>query len=208
MNFSVFQKVRTSKVGTALRTSLVAFGAILVTGCGTTPTVPVNYSPSSVLSASGALKITDFTYLPAQPTPANAPAPADKKPRKAVARNQIRNTAMGNIFIDRDVNVFVRDAVFAELRFVGIKTDGTGTVLRGEIEEFLIDDLGYSIDWTLRIRYELLDTGNMTPVYQSVKSTQRNTAKFANVFGALNETIKLNAEELIKDQAFLTAIKQ
>ena len=114
---------------------------------------------------------------------------------------------MGNIFIDRDVNVFIRDAVFAELRFVGVKTDGTRVVLRGDIEEFLIDDLGYSVDWTLRLRYQLLDAGTQQPVYQAVKNTQRNTAKFANVFGALNETIKLNAEELMKDEAFLAAIK-
>jgi uncharacterized lipoprotein len=208
MRLSISHMSRMLTVGAALRAALVLCAAVLITGCGTTPAVPVNYSPSSVLSASGSLKITDFTYLPAEPVAANAPAPADKKPRKPVARNQIRNTAIGNVFIDRDVNIFVRDAVFAELRFVGIKTDGTGTVLRGQIEEFLIDDLGYSIDWTLRVRYELLNAGNNTPVYQSVKNTQRNTAKFANVFGALNETIKLNAEELIKDQAFLAAIKQ
>ncbi len=203
---SLFSKARSS-----LQVFVVALGAALLAGC-TTPPIPVNYSPSSVLSASGTLKISDFAYLPAQAPTADATG-ADttkkqKSKKKVVAKNQIRNTAIGDIMIDRDVAVFVRDAVFAELRFVGIKTDSSATVLHGQIEEFLIDDLGYSIDWTLRVKYELVTAGSTTPVYTSVKNTQRNTAKFANVFGALNETIKLNAEELIKDQAFLAAIKQ
>ena len=65
---------------------------------------------------------------------------------------------MGEIKIDRDVKVLIRDAVFSELRFVGIKTNDPSKVLSGEIEEFLIDDLGYSIDWTLRIKYLVTDT--------------------------------------------------
>lgn len=208
---------RAPSIASLLRASLGAFGALLIAGCGTAPPIPINYAPSSVLSASGTLQISDFVYEPALPAAPTATAPEKKleknsgrkvASKKKVASNQIRNTAMGNIFIDRDVNVFVRDAVFAELRFVGVKTDGARPVLRGHIEEFLIDDLGYSVDWTLRVRYELLGADGSAPIYQSVKNTQRNTAKFANVFGAMNETVKLNAEELIKDPAFLAAIKQ
>ena len=100
----------------------------------------------------------------------------------------------------------MRDAVFAELRFVGVKVGSEGNVLTGEIQEFLIDDLGYSVDWTLRIRYVVKDAAGQV-LFDQVKTTERNTNKFANVFGALNETIKLNAEELLKDPAFAAAIK-
>lgn len=177
----------------------MAVASAVLTGCATAP-IPVNYAPSSVLSASGSLlKVNDFSYLPAErPPAANA---------SAVASNQIRNTALGSILIDRDVKVFVRDAVFAELRFVGIKTNGGRCELRGTIEDFLIDDLGYSIDWTLRIKYELTDPTSQKPLYAAVKSTTRKTAKGPNVFGALNETIKLNAEELIKDPQFVQAVQ-
>jgi uncharacterized lipoprotein len=168
-------------------------------GCASMPTA-VNYSPSSVLNASGSLAVGEFEYLPAKPSPTEP----DRSP---VASNQIRNTAIGDIKIDRDVNVFVRDAVFSELRFVGIKINDGRRVLKGSIEEFLADDLGYSVDWTLRVRYELSDPAAKKVLYQSVKNTQRKTAKFGNVFGALNETIKLHAEELIKDAAFLKAIQ-
>jgi uncharacterized lipoprotein len=176
----------------------VAVVSAMLTGCATHP-VPVNYSPSSVLSASGSLKVTDFAYLPAE-----APATPTKA---AIASNQIRNTAIGDILIDRDVKVFVRDAVFAELRFVGVKTNVGRCELKGTIEDFLIDDLGYSIDWLLRVKYELIESATKKPAYATVKNVTRKTAKGLNPFGALNEIVKLNVEELIKDPEFIKAIQ-
>lgn len=167
---------------------------VALSGCASAP-VPVNYAPSSVKTATGSLSVSEFKYLPAEPTAV-----------KPVPSNLIRNTAMGEIKIDRDVKVLIRDAVFSELRFVGIKTNDPSKVLSGEIEEFLIDDLGYSIDWTLRIKYLVTDTTSQKVVFESVKNTQRKTAKFANPFGALNETIKLNVESLMDDADFLKAV--
>ena len=174
--------------------SISLLSALLLSACATAP-LPVNYAPSSVKSAEGSLSVSDFAYLPSKPNEA-----------KPIAPNQIRNTAMGEIKIDRDVSKFVRDAVFSELRFVGIKTNDSSKVLTGEIEEFFIDDLGYSIDWTLRIKYTLTDTSSERVLFSSTKNTQRNTNKFANVFGALNETIKINVEQLIDDADFAKAI--
>jgi len=193
--------------------SIACLGAILATGCATPP-VPINYAPSSVLTAAGAVKVGDFKYLPAESRSDPALQTTSKKTSKTqnktrtIAANQIRNTAIGSVIIDRDVRTLVRDAVFSELRFVGVKTESDKLTLKGDIEEFLIDDLGYSVDWTLRVRFELVDTASQQIIYQSVKNTQRKTAKFVNVFGALNETIKLNFEELIKDSDFLQKIKQ
>lgn len=173
---------------------------LVLSGCATQP-IPVNYAPSSIKSSAGSLSVSDFLYLPASP---NASKPYASK---MVATNQIRNTAMGAVMIDRDVSKFIRDAVFSELRVVGIKTNDSSKVLSGEIEEFLIDDLGYSIDWTLRIKYVLTETTSQKVVFSSIKNTQRKTAKFANVFGALNETIKVNIEELIDDVEFARATR-
>ncbi|PHV00548.1 hypothetical protein [Iodobacter sp. BJB302] len=175
--------------------SVAVVTTLALSGCATPP-IPVNYAPSSIKSAAGSLSVSDFSYFPSTPT-----AP------KVVASNQIRNTAMGEIKIDRDVSKFVRDAVFSELRVVGIKTNDSSKVLSGEVEEFLIDDLGYSVDWTLRIKYVLTDATSKKIVFSSTKNTQRNTAKFANVFGALNETIKINIEQLIDDANFVKAIQ-
>ena len=70
----------------------------------------------------------------------------------------------------------------------------------------MVDDLGYSVDWTLRIKYTLTDAVSKKVLFSAVKATQRKTAKFANAFGALNETIKINAEQLVDDADFSKAI--
>ena len=175
-------------------TLALALGVAGLSACAT-PTVPLNYAPSSVKSATGALSIGEFRYLPAEPTA-----------EKPIKPNRIRNTALGQVLVDREVRQFVRDAIFAELRFVGVSVNASSPILTGDIEEFLIDDLGYSVDWTLRVRYVLTDAVTKSTVYDSVKDVQRNTAKFSNVFGALNETVKLSAEQLLDDPAFLAAI--
>ena len=157
------------------------------TGC--VMTTPVNYAPSSVLSASGRVSVLDFAYMPAI--------------NGKVKPNQVRNTAIGSVLFEQNVGTLFRDAVFKELRFVGVKVDDQFRTLTGEIEEFLIDDLGYRIDWTVRVTYII--SGPVS--YKSTKEIKRRTAKFENPLGALNETIKLNIEELIKDPEFITAIK-
>jgi uncharacterized lipoprotein len=175
--------------------ALAALGLIVtLSGCVSAP-IPLNYSPSSVKTAAGSLSVGDFRYLPSETGAAKIQPP-----------DQIRNTAIGSIKIDKPVKVFVRDAVFAELRFVGIKTNDPAKVLTGEIEEFLVDDLGFNVDWTLRIHYVLSDAVSKSVLYQGVKTTQRKTAKFANPFGAINETVKLDVELLLDDADFIKAI--
>ncbi|WP_231501674.1 hypothetical protein [Bordetella petrii] len=205
-------------------------GAATLAGCANVPnTLPVTYSPSSVLSAEGAVEVGAFTY---EPNKADDNAPAPKNDRYAnaglsssqqasggspgsyrparIEPNQIRNTAMGSILLEKDIKDLVRDATFAELRFMGVQVNGTAQPARlsGDIQEFLIDDLGYSVDWTLRIAYLVVDKASDKQVYQATKEIKRRTTKFANFFGALNDTIRLNIEELVKDPAFLAAIKQ
>lgn len=176
------------------RRVMVLAGAVVavnLAGCAT-GRLPVNYSPSSVMTAEGRVAVSSFAYLPAR----------DGK----VKPFQIRNTAIGSIYVEQDIDVFYKDAVFKELRFVGIKLDSNSLSLGGEIQEFLIDDLGYSVDWTLKVRYMVTATDGSVK-YDQTHTIERNTAKFANVFGALNETIKLNVESLLKDQEFIAAVE-
>jgi len=170
-------------------TAIVMVSAIALSGCATT--LPVNYSPSSTMTVSGAVAIAPFTYLPAT--------------TGKVKPNQIRNTALGNAMFDQNINVLVRDAVFKELRFVGVNVKDQDKKLSGEIQEFLMDDLGYSVDWTLRVKYVVTDQSGIK--YEAVKETKRNTNKFVNIFGSLNETIKLNVEALLKDPVFVQTIQ-
>lgn len=170
-------------------TSVAIAAALLLSGCATT--IPVNYAPSSTMSIKGGTAVGDFAYLPAA--------------SGAVKPNQIRNTAIGNAMFEQNIDAMFRDAVFKELRFVGVDVNDPDTHLTGEIQEFLIDDLGYSIDWTIRTKYTVTGADGMR--YEAVKETKRNTNKFVNVFGALNETIKLNIESALQDPQFLAAIQ-
>ena len=112
---------------------------------------------------------------------------------------------MGRVLLEQNVDVMFRDAVFKELRFVGVKVDRSNHQLSGEIEEFFADDLGFNVDWTLTVKYRVV-ASNATK-YEETKEIKRRTAKAPNFSGALNETIKLNIEELIKDADFISAIK-
>lgn len=115
---------------------------------------------------------------------------------------QIKNTASGNLMFAQDINVFFRDAVFKELRFVGVRVDGKNRFLGGEIQSFVIDDLGGNVDWTLTVRYGLKNSENGDTRYDAPQTTQRRTAKVANVFGAFYETIKLNVEPCLRMRPF------
>ncbi len=172
--------------------ALALFAVGILASCATAP-APVNYAPSSVLSATGSVCVGDFRYLPCD--------------NGAVAKNQIKNTALGKIEIDRDVKDFFRDALFAELRFVGVKLDNKNRLLLGDISEFLIDDLGFNVDWSLKVRYAVKDMAENKVLFESEKVVQRRTAKFVNPFGALNETIKLNVEQLLRDPEFMKAVQ-
>jgi hypothetical protein len=171
----------------------VILGAIL-TGCGTVTTAPVIYTPSSTLTATGAVEVGNFKYLPA----------IDGK----LKPNQLKNTAFEDIMLDQNVDKYFRDAVFTELRFVGVKVESNNHRLSGEINEFLVDDLGYSVDWTVDVRYVIINKATAKVVYDSDKITKNRTAKFLNPFVALNQQIKANIEALIQDPAFIEAINK
>ncbi len=95
--------------------------------------------------------------------------------------------------------------MFDESRFVGI-TMGQGPQVGGTINDFLIDDLGYSVDWTLDVTYEVKNVDG-SECYTSDKVLKKHTAKFANAFGTLNEVMKLNIEKLFSDPAFSRCIE-
>jgi hypothetical protein len=168
---------------------VVAAATLVLGGCAAN--IPIEYSPTSSMSATGSLTVGDFTYLPAI--------------NGQVAPNQLKNTAIGTIKFDKNIDAYYRDGVFKELRFVGVKVDGKNGILTGEIKQFLVDDLGYSVDWTVDTHYVLKDASG-TVVYDSDKLTKNHTAKFANAFVAINQQVKDNIEALLKDPAFIKAI--
>lgn len=167
--------------------------AVIATGCAQAP-ITLNYAPGSTMSVDGELKVGDFKYLPAENN-------------KRIKPNQIRNTAMGSVLLEKNINEYFETALFTESRFVGIKVKDSSNIVSGEIIEFLIDDLGYSIDWTLEVKY-LIRTNEKSECYSKIQKIEKNTAKFANPFGTLNEVMKLNIEKAFSDAEFVSCISQ
>jgi uncharacterized lipoprotein len=166
----------------------LALCLLVLAGC--TTILPLSYSPTSKLSASGSVAIGEFKYLPAQ--------------SGRVEPNQIQNTAWDDLVFDREIGAFFRDAVFQELRRIGVTAESGTRTLWGEVREFLIDDLGASVDWTIRVLYRVTE-GRKT-LYESEKITRRRTAKFGDPFETMNQSVRLNIEEVISDPVFLKAI--
>jgi len=185
------QKTVGSKKILMLTATLLLWGVtmLFVEGCAK---ISMSYLPGSTSKVSGDVSVADFKYLPAE--------------TGKVKPFQIRNTAWGNLKFNKDISVFFKDAVSQELRFAGVKLDDKTRVLSGEIEDFLIDELSYNADWTLKVRYLVKNMRTGEIAYTSTKTTQRRASKLVNLNSALNEMIKLNMEELFKDEAFIKAI--
>jgi hypothetical protein len=63
--------------------------------------------------------------------------------------NQIKNTAIGKIYIGSDIAKFVQRATALEMERSGIILDDRGgRVVVGNIRDITADDLGYSVDWS------------------------------------------------------------
>ncbi len=150
----------------------VIIASIILAGCTSVP-ITLNYSPSSTMSVNGSLEVDSFKYLPSENN-------------SIIKSNQIRNTGMGDVILDKNVNEYFEAALLVESRFVGIKINQSPNKVSGEITEFLIDDLGYSIDWTLEVKYIITQqSGN--ECYNKTHKIEKKSDKFVNAFATLNE---------------------
>lgn len=154
--------------------------------------IPLNYEPGSKIKVTGNVSVSEFRYLPAQ--------------TGKVKPFQIFNATWGNLKFKKDIGIFFRDAVSQELGLAGVNQGSKVIALGGEIEDFLIDDSGSRADWTLKVRYVVKDLRTGEIVYTSVKTTMRSVSKLADLGKVLNEIIKLNIEDLLKDEAFIKTI--
>lgn len=170
-----------------LRSTILIITLLSLTACATKP-ITYNYAPTSRLNVEGEMKVGDFKYVPGE--------------SGQVKPNQIRNTALGSAIFEKNINEYIEGALFSESRVVGIKIVDVAPIIHGEINEFLIDDLGFNVDWTLDIRYVIDDC------YDETHRTVETTDKFGDIFGHLNTVIKINLEELLSDTVFQQCINK
>lgn len=168
---------------------LLGVAVFFVDGCAK---IPLAYRVSSVSRVSGNVSVSEFKYLPAE--------------IGKVKPFQVSNTAWGNLKFKKDINVFFREAVTMELLSGGVKQGDSTRMLGGEIEDFLIDDSGYKTDCTLKVHYLIKNIRTDEIAYSSTKTTLRGASKLADLNSILNELVRLNIKELLKDEAFIKAI--
>ena len=178
-----------SPTGKVIILAAVMLGLV---GCSSTP-IAMNYAPSSTMSLKGSEQVGAFDYVPAD--------------SGKVKPNQIRTTAIGNFLLEKPVDKYFEQALLVESRFVGINVGTRGPEVHGAINEFLVDDLGYSVDWTLDVTY-VVDGKDNTTCYQQNKTTKKHTAKFGVRFDTLNEVVKQNIQELFADPSFVACINR
>lgn len=192
-NFSILSIDDYSSLENTMNIRLLSVVGVtmIVTGCTSAPAT-VHYLPSSTMSIVGEVKIGNFKYSPGENN-------------KKIKANQIRNTALGTILLENNIDDHFEVALFSESEFVGLEVKECDNEVSGDIIEFLIDDLGYSIDWTLEVNY-VLKGSDGNDCYNKIHKIEKNSDKFTNSLGVLKEVMKLNIEEALKDEDFVGCV--
>ena len=154
--------------------------------------VTLKYDPQSTEEIPGRVKVNDFGYFP----------------EAGIQQNEIRETAIGRVFLTEDVGLYFSNAVRREFRQSGISLKGD-CKLDGEVNEFLIDSLGFSSDYHTDVRYILYDNSGKALLDNSY-TVKFNTSKFVVadiLLNNLNKVMSDNIKQLITDPAFFTSVK-
>jgi hypothetical protein len=152
----------------------------------------LKYDPQSTEEISGSIKVGDFGYFP----------------EEGIAQNEIRETAAGRIFLTEDVGAYFSNATKREFRQSGISLKGS-CKLEGEVNEFLIDSLGFSSDYSTDVRYILYDESGKV-LLDNNYIVKFNTSKFVVaqiLLDNINKVVSDNIKQLMTDPAFLTSVQ-
>jgi hypothetical protein len=139
---------------------------LMIAGCAAT--IPIGaYIPQNHVRTAGAAAIGDFTYQPF----------LDKR---VLAANQLQTTAAGTLYIGLEVSELVKRGTALELEKSGINLDENAKYeVSGNVLEFKLDDLGYSVDWLYSIRYRIQNRTNNQVVFEDTFTPpMKTTGKF------------------------------
>lgn len=165
---------------------------VTLSGCGgVTLTLP--YQPVTTAEVKGNVEVETFKYYP----------------KDGFAQNQVRNTALGKLYLTENVDDFITNAVRRELRQATLSLkQGAKCKLQGEINDFALDDLGYSVTYISNIHYTLSDNSG-TALYDNIVDVNFKTSKFLvaqAVFANVNKAISDNVDKFINDPVLQKAI--
>jgi len=157
-------------------------------GCSSELTLTLPYTPQTTEEMKGNVSVADFKYFP----------------KPGVRQDEIPDTAAGKILLTETVGQFVTKAVKREFHQAGLTESGHVCSLDGEINEFSVDALGFSVDYKSDIRYILYDRSQHV-LFDNVEKVGFNASKFVTpeiVISNLNKTIADNINKLLTDEEF------
>ena len=135
---------------------------------------------------------SDFAYLPARDG--------------HISPNRIENTGMTALVLKDDISIVVRNDVANSLRVAGFRIDDNKRVLSGTIETFTVDDTRSPAQWTLKMRYVVMDAATQKVMFATTRTVKQKSPKFTNNTIAIDDTVKLSVEALIDDPGFIKAV--
>jgi hypothetical protein len=164
--------------------SLLGFATVL-TGCLTTTSVQVNYSPTSSMAFQGGLSTGEFVY--------------HQYMNADVKKNEIKNYSLAFLVINEPISDYFKKGVVIESRNMGLRTTDTSKILNAEILNLVYDNTD---KWNLIVDIEF------SVKYTFVVNDQICTSKIVNVVNSgraslesqLNATIRDSLEELFNDE--------
>jgi len=170
----------------------VTFSLLALSACSQVQ-ITIPYTPQTTKEIKGRVAVSDFGYYP----------------KGGLKENEIHDTAAGQIFLTDPVGKFIADAVRREFRQAGLSLKSGGCSLEGEVNDFTLDELGYSADYITDIRY-ILNGANKHVLLDNTYHVKFHASKFvqpAVVMANLNKAVADNIAQLLDDPAFVTAVE-
>jgi len=168
--------------------------ALFISSCAKVQ-VSLDYNPKTTEEFIGSITIKDFGYFP----------------QEGIAQNEIRETAVGRIFLTEDVGKYFSNALRREFRQAGLSLKGKKACsLEGEVNEFLMDSLGYSTDYVTDVRYILFDNSGSALLDNNYR-VEFNASKFIDpsiVLNNINKAVSDNINQLMADPIFSESVDQ
>lgn len=168
---------------------------LVLSGCAT-PKIALEYRTSTTQELTGALEVNTFSY----------------NPKQGVKQNQIPNTALGSgVFLTEPLGEFVTNALKRELRQSGVSLQGKNCKLSGEINQILIDDLGFTVNFVSDIRYILSQKNDKILLDKNHKIVLDKLTKFVApelVLQSINKMFSENIEKFLGDPALKSILSK
>lgn len=171
---------------------IMAIGCLLVVGCTTTqPNVITNYQARSISEIYGNTVVSRFNY----------------NTQDNIAENQIPNTAIGNIYLDKPVGEFYADAMRRELRASGVSLNNSmECLISGEVNLLRVEDLGFEADIYADVSYKVT---HKDEVLYELKDVRTELKVFKG--GALTsvyQVVALNIKNILEDADFISSFEK